>query len=552
MRLPNIISLAVISLLAVNYFAPLADLDWSWQVRTGQRIVETGSLRTPDTFSYTIDGKVVHDFEWLWEVLLWHAWNLFGMGGLKFLRIVVVAAPLALLGWRLYRDKVRWHVIVLALVAAFYVVSPAWNLRPLYATTIGLFLAWSLLHDHCTGRQRLSWWALPLVMLVWGNMHPGVITGQALILGAIAWEWFYALVVARFTDYKPDAQATDSFACASGLWRSRNPVASAKDLDRPALWRLTIVGALALASSCLSPDPWERLLYPFSPDLKHPIFRIFIEMQPLHRFLFRQPVVAPVVYATAALVLLSIVKRFRHYRVWELALLAGLALLGSVAVRSLMDWYVVMLAIGVPHVTAMYVDAVRSNRRREWLYALVRLDNGLKRVCASRWFRWQPVWPAACIGVLFAISLVRPLSPHLPGQNGPDWPVAALDHIERAGIAGNFFTPPDYGAYVGWRLKERAKTYMDTRGFFFPPELVEDSCYVPSLGPKWRKRLDRALDDYPTEYFLLETWGVRSALWKALEPHVAQPLYVDDKAVLLTAAQVRQALPALDAAQAAR
>ena len=98
---------------------------------------------------------------------------------------------------------------------------------------------------------------------------------------------------------------------------------------------------------------------------------------------------------------------------WELALLGGLAFLGSVAVRSLMDWYIIMLALGVPHITAMYVDAVRSNRRREWLYALMRLDNGLKRVCASRWFRWQPAWPAACIGVLFAVSLIRPLSPHL-------------------------------------------------------------------------------------------------------------------------------------------
>ena len=66
--LPNVVSLAVVALLAANYFGCLTDLDWSWQVRTGQRIAETGSLRQPDTFSYTIDGKIVHDFEWLWEL----------------------------------------------------------------------------------------------------------------------------------------------------------------------------------------------------------------------------------------------------------------------------------------------------------------------------------------------------------------------------------------------------------------------------------------------------------------------------------------------------
>jgi hypothetical protein len=154
--------------------------------------------------------------------------------------------------------------------------------------------------------------------------------------------------------------------------------------------------------------------------------------------------------------------------------------------------------------------------------------------------------------VLLAITLVPPLSRRLPGQESAEWPVAALDHVERTGITGNFFTPPDYGAYVGWRLKERGKTYMDTRGFFFPPSLVEDSHYLPSMGPRWRERLDRALDDYPTDYFLLETWGVRGALWKALQPHIDEPLYRDDKTVLLSAAQVRQALPALDALQAAR
>ena len=93
---------------------------------------------------------------------------------------------------------------------------------------------------------------------------------------------------------------------------------------------------------------------------------------------------------------------------------------------------------------------------------------------------------------------------------------------------------------------------MDTRGFFFPPALVEDSHYVPAMGNDWRKRLDRVLDDYPTEYFLLETWGVRGALWHALEPHISQPLYCDKQAVLLNAAQVRHGVAQLDAQVAAR
>jgi hypothetical protein len=147
--------------------------------------------------------------------------------------------------------------------------------------------------------------------------------------------------------------------------------------------------------------------------------------------------------------------------------------------------------------------------------------------------------------------MVPGLGRNMPLRDAPDWPVAALDHIEQAELAGNFFAPPDYGAYIGWRLKDRARTYMDTRGFFFPPTLVEDSHYLPAMGPQWRRRLDRVLDDYPTEYFLLETWGVRGALWRALAPHVAEPLYRDGKSVLLTAEQVRRGVARLDAQIAA-
>jgi hypothetical protein len=521
MRLPNVVSLALIALLSANYFGCLTDLDWSWQVRTGERIVASGSLRTHDTFSYTLDGKLLHDFEWLWEVLLWQAWSLFGIGGLKLLRVLFVAAPLALLGWRLNRDGLRWHVIILALVSAIYVVSPAWNLRPLYCTTIGLFLCWSLLHDHCTGRQSLSGWALPLVMLLWANMHPAVITGQALILGAIGSEWLMYFA------------------------RSRS-------LERPALLRLTLIGGVAFAATFVSPNPIDRLLYPFAADLKHPIFRIFVEMQPLHRFLLQQPVVAPVVYAVAGLTLFAIVRRFGYFRLWELALLAGLAFLGSVAVRSLMDWYIIMLAVSLPHLKALYVEAVKHRPMPAWRHGLLRLDNGLKRLFASRAFRWQPGWLAACVLVLCGLTAIPGLGRDMPLRDSPEWPVAALDHIERAGVRGNFFAPPDYGAYIGWRLKNEAKIYMDTRGFFFPPILVEDSHYVPAMGPQWRQRLERVLDQYPTEYFLLETWGVRGALWQALQPHVAEPLYRDAKTVLLSAEQVRGAVAAMDAQLAAR
>ena len=123
----------------------------------------------------------------------------------------------------------------------------------------------------------------------------------------------------------------------------------------------------------------------------------------------------------------------------------------------------------------------------------------------------------------------------------------ALDWIADHGLAGGFFAIPDYGSYLGWRLGPRAHVYVDTRGFFFAPELIEDSHYVPQMAPGWQPRLQRVLG-YGTDYFLLQTTGGRGELWRALRPHISRPLYLDDEAVLLSREQLLRALPNIDAA----
>ncbi|HJT78837.1 MAG TPA: hypothetical protein VJ739_16655 [Gemmataceae bacterium] len=523
-QLPNLASLVAVVLIAANYFYPFADLDFSWQVRTGTRIIQTGQVRTPDGFTYTIAGKQVPDFEWLYEVTLAAVWGGLGYGGLKLLRVLLVAAPLVLLARRLHREGVAWHGIALALGVAVGVLAPAWNLRPLYCTTIGLLLVSGWLHDHCTGRRPLSWW-LPVVMLLWANLHPGVITGQGLLAGAIAWEWVNRRV------------------------RLNTP------LSREACWRLTVIGGAGLAATFISPDPLERLLYPFRPEVAHPVQRIFAEMQPLHRFILQPPYLTNLAYVVAAAVALSVVLQFRRYRLWEVLLLLGLAGLASLAFRSLQDWLLIMLALGVPHLARLprqiaarrrqLAAAVRWNGVVGWGERLVlRVDRSCKHVLNSALLRPQWAWPAAAVGVLAVVSLVPPLSRRMPIQDSPEWPAGALDWAETNGVSGRFFGPPDYGAYVTWRLGDRARCYTDTRGFFFTPELLEDSHYLPLMAPGWQGRLRRVLDR-GTDYFLLETTGPRGELWRTLRPCAGEPLYLDDHTVLLARAQVEQAVARL-------
>src|SRR5688500_11154233 len=115
MRLPspNLSTLILFLVLGAAYRRPLSDLDFAWQVQTGGQIVRTGSLRVYDELTYTIAGKELPDFEWLYEVAVWSAWDAFGYPGLHLLKMFCVATPLFLVALRLRREGVRHHGVCL-------------------------------------------------------------------------------------------------------------------------------------------------------------------------------------------------------------------------------------------------------------------------------------------------------------------------------------------------------------------------------------------------------------------------------------------------------
>ena len=509
---PSFFSLALIALMGINYFVPFGDLDYTWQIRRGEKELAMGELAPPDSFTYTIAGKRPPEFEEIYEIGLALLWRSLGYGGLKLLKTILVLSPLLLLALRLRQLSVPWHHVYAAVGVAVLVLIPCWNLRPYYFTTLGLFATTWMLQDHCSNRRPLPWF-FPLVLFLWANLHPAVITGQALICGAIAWEW-----------------------CNRKLgWN--------EPLSKSMCWRLTFVGVAALAASFVTPNPIERLLFPFAANIKHPVQKLFVEMQPAYSQLTNPSHLALwLIFLITAAVAVTVILQFRSYRLWELALLLGVTGLANVAVRGLQDWTYIVLVVGVPHLSRLLREA--SPRRavsRAIVGAINRVDRSLKGIVASRAFRPNMTWPAAAFAVLVIVSCIPSLSKGMPIQHAKNWPVAALDWCQEHNIHGNFFACPDYGSFIEWKLGEKGKAYTDTRGFSFTGEQLEDSLLTPQLCDGWKERVDRILGK-GTDYFLLETTGPRGRLWTQLQTSIDSPLYLDHQAVLLSATQVRAAL----------
>ena len=288
-----------------------------------------------------------------------------------------------------------------------------------------------------------------------------------------------------------------------------------------------------------------RFLYPFSADVGHSVQRLFVEMQPAYLHLTDPNHLSLwLIYLITAAVAVTTVVRFREYRLWEIVLLLRVHRPGEPgALRSLQDWTYIVLAVGVPpfrHATHSVISERRTLAERID-GGIKRLDRSVKGIDDTRVFRPKISWPDAGFAVLVVISCVPAWSMQMPVQNSKEWPVDAVNWCQQQELHGNFFGPPDYGSFIGWKLGEDGKAYTDTRGFFFSGTLLEDSLLTPQLCPNWQERMSRILSQ-GTDYFLLETEGPRGQLWLFLRDRVDKPLYLDSHAVLLSSQQVRDAL----------
>ena len=157
------------------------DGDLPRHIRTGQLILQTGRVSTTDIFSFRTTGFPSFPHEWLSQVIFAIAYDWLGLDG-----IVLLTAAVLMLSWGLVysqaigKSKSFFSALVftaLAVGASQIHVLP----RP-HIFTYLLTAVWiTLLEAIHQGKTRL-WWTLPIVMLLWVNMHGMFVLGIIILL----------------------------------------------------------------------------------------------------------------------------------------------------------------------------------------------------------------------------------------------------------------------------------------------------------------------------------------------------------------------------------
>ena len=190
---PSIGDVVFVALLSVLLFTPLSvrllgDGGIGWHIRTGQQVLATHAIPRVDLFSAPMHGKPWFAWEWLYDVVVGGFEKIAGLNGVVFFTAVVIAAVFA---WT-FRLMVRRATNVAVAVALVLLAASASMIhffaRPHVVSWL-FTLAWFAILDateqRCLAEERprsaRALWSLPLLMLVWVNIHGGWLVGFVLL-----------------------------------------------------------------------------------------------------------------------------------------------------------------------------------------------------------------------------------------------------------------------------------------------------------------------------------------------------------------------------------
>jgi hypothetical protein len=276
---------------AMAVFACLmpAQGDTYWHLRAGQEIWRTMHVPLDEHYSYTAAGGYWPNHEWLWQAFAYGLYRLGGMRLLVFGSAAIIIGACVIL-YRLCVGSAALRLVLMAL--SLPLATRAWALRPQLVSTLALaVMLWLLVH----GRHR---W-LPLLFVVWANVHGAVAMGIA-VLAAVAG---VALLEARRGDARARRRAWELCALT--------PVAALTTLLTPlglGLWRY--VGTSMALSRENKINEWQ----PTWPN--HPFGMIFwalalgfLALLFRRRNRLREMSFGDIVLVTASLVMLVLAAR---------------------------------------------------------------------------------------------------------------------------------------------------------------------------------------------------------------------------------------------------
>ncbi len=166
----------------------LSDPDLGFHLKYGEYILHHASVPDNDLTTYTAGDHRYVDLHWLFQVVLY---GLYRAGGYETISLFVCLAGCSLfllLFYRQRKESVPVPVSLGWLFVAFVIIDPRVAPRPEMVTFLLMTLLLIILDSYVRNRKNRLY-LLPLILLIWCNMHSLFILGIVIMAATMAGQW---------------------------------------------------------------------------------------------------------------------------------------------------------------------------------------------------------------------------------------------------------------------------------------------------------------------------------------------------------------------------
>ncbi len=433
------------ALLVLGSVRPLPPNDLWWHARIGNEILDSGSIPRADVYSLTEKGQPFFYQSWLAEVLMA---GLLRLGGVRLLVLVRALIMTGLFGtimvlcwWASGGDR---RAAIPTTMGAVLLGLGNQTVRP-QVFAYPLFVAvYVILWRYRRGGARRSVWLIPVLALVWVNLHGSFALGLGLM-----WIVFLGELLSRM------------LPALAGRGASNGGMSSER------LRTLGLVVLLSTAVLLLNPRGVEIVSYVTDLLTDVPSQSLGAEWQPpdpklgLGRSFYMLLLMG---IATLALARPPIA-------LTDLLLVLSFAWLGASGVR-----YVVWFGlVSAPILTGVLLRVPWDDLAR-WRDRLADNILGQRLVYGdgTGYPGFRRLTLIAVTGALLAVLVLFLVYPDEELWLTPLTGKAAVDYMEENGLQGRLFNELGRGSYVIWRLGPEQPVFIDPRFELYSLEHFKD------------------------------------------------------------------------------
>jgi len=424
----------------------LNDCDTGWHIRAGEYILKTHSIPRQDIFSFHAPPFSWTAHEWLSEVIMAIVHRSFGLTGIVIFFSLIISFTYYLF-FKILKTE---NDIVLSIFFTLIVLFSSmlhWLARP-HLFSLLLMIIWYYILDEYQYKNRNYLYVLPLIMLLWVNLHGGFLGGFILI----------------------------------GIYLFGNIVkfVTENDLEKGPYKRkakfMGFITIVCLLVCLINPFGYHILIFPFKlvsnkyimnnvNEFLSPNFH-FHELLPFKYFLLLMFIIFALSAVKISLIELLLILMFTNMSLYSVR-------------------YIPLFSIIAAPILLRQSGTILARFDGKLAKFLNKRSDNISEIDTSaRGY----LWPVAAVVLVAFFATTGKIDFKF---NEKTKPIAAVKFLKKEKIAGNMFDDDEFGDYIIYAAWPEYKVFIDGRSDMYGVDMLKEYLKVARVKPGWNEVLKK-------------------------------------------------------------